>query len=76
MATQLEIQDLGGPMTDALDKVRHGEEVTIADHGRVVAKLAPIDPENRVFGAFKGRVVVADDFDAPLTCGMLAEFEK
>jgi prevent-host-death family protein len=66
MATQLEIQDLGKSMTDALDKVRRGEEVTIADHGHVVAKLVPIESEERVFGAFKGRVVIADDFDAPL----------
>ena len=73
---QLEIQDLGIPMIDALDKVRRGEEVTIADHGRAVAKLVPIEPEGRVFGAFKGRIVIADDFDAPLTPEVLAEFEK
>jgi prevent-host-death family protein len=76
MATQLEIQDLGIPMTNALEKVRRGEEVTIADHGRAVAKLISIEPEERVFGAFKGRVVIADDFDAPLPPDVLAEFEK
>jgi antitoxin (DNA-binding transcriptional repressor) of toxin-antitoxin stability system len=63
-------------MTDALDKVRRGEEVTIADHGRAIAKLVPIEPEERVFGAFKGRAVIADDFDAPLPPDVLAEFEK
>lgn len=63
-------------MTDALDKVRRGEEVTIADHGRAIAKLVPIEPEERVFGAFKGRAVIADDFDAPLPPDALAEFEK
>jgi prevent-host-death family protein len=76
MATQLEIQDLGSSMTDALDKVRRGEEVTIADHGHAIAKLVPVEPEERVFGAFKGRVEVADDFDAPLPPDILAEFEK
>jgi prevent-host-death family protein len=76
MATQLEIRDLGTSMTDALDKVRRGEEVTIADHGRAVAKLVPIEPKDRVFGAFKGRAVIADDFDAPLPPEVLAEFEK
>jgi len=76
MATQLDIQDLGIPMTDALDKMRRGEEVTIADHGHVIAKLVPIEPAERVFGAFKGRVVIADDFDAPLPPEVLAEFEK
>ncbi|HEY8749914.1 MAG TPA: type II toxin-antitoxin system prevent-host-death family antitoxin [Tepidisphaeraceae bacterium] len=76
MATQIEVHDLGLTMSDALDKVRRGEEVTIADHGQAVAKLVPIEPDERVFGAFKGRVVVADDFDAPLPPDVLAEFEK
>jgi prevent-host-death family protein len=76
MATQLEIKDLGNSMSDALDKVRRGEEVTIADHGYAIAKLVPIEPEERVFGAFKGRVVIADDFDAPLPPDVQAEFEK
>ena len=44
--------------------------------GRLWAKLVPIEPDERVFGAFKGRVVVADDFDAPLPPDVLAEFEK
>jgi antitoxin (DNA-binding transcriptional repressor) of toxin-antitoxin stability system len=76
MAMQLDIQDLGHSMTDALEKVRRGEEVTIADQGRAIAKLVPVEPEERVFGAFKGRVVVADDFDAPLPPELLAKFEK
>ena len=76
MATQFEIQDLGSSIALALDKVRHGEEVTIADHGRAIAKIVPVEPEKRVFGAFKGRAVVADDFDAPLPQNVLAEFEK
>jgi prevent-host-death family protein len=76
MGTQLEIQDLGISMTDALEKVRRGEEVTIADHGQLVAKLVPIEPEDRVFGAFKGRAVIAKDFDAPLPPDVQAEFEK
>lgn len=76
MATQIEVQDLGISMTDALEKVRRGEEVTIADHGQAIARLVPIAPEERVFGAFKGRVVIADDFDAPLPPQVLAEFEK
>jgi len=76
MATQLEIQSLGQPMSDALEKVRRGEEVTISDHGKVVARLVPADPEPRVFGAFKGRVTVSDDFDAPLPKDVQAEFEK
>jgi prevent-host-death family protein len=76
MAAQVEIQDLGDSMTEALEKVRRGEEVTISDHGRAVAKLVPVEPEERVFGAFKGRVEIAGDFDAPLPPDVQAEFEK
>jgi antitoxin (DNA-binding transcriptional repressor) of toxin-antitoxin stability system len=81
MATQLEIQDFGISMTNALERMRRGEEITIADHGHAVAKLVPIEPspiesEDRVFGAFKGRAVIADDFDAPLAPDVLAEFEN
>jgi antitoxin (DNA-binding transcriptional repressor) of toxin-antitoxin stability system len=76
MATQLEMQKLGDSMTDAVAKVRRGEEVTITDNGHAVAKLVAVEPEERVFNAFKGRVVVADDFDAPLPPDILAEFEK
>ena len=76
MATQLEIQDLGISIADALEKVRRGEEVTIADHGHAVAKLVPIESDERVFGEFKGRAVIADDFDAPLPPEILAEFGK
>jgi prevent-host-death family protein len=76
MATQLEIRDIGISINDALERVRRGEEVTIADHGQAVAKLVPIESEQRVFGAFKGRVVIADEFDAPLPPEVLAEFEK
>jgi len=76
MATQLEIENLGAPMADAVERMRRGEEVTIADHGRAVARLVPIEFSDRVFGAFKGRVEIADDFDAPLPPDLQAEFEK
>ena len=76
MATQLEIQDLGSSIVDAIERVRRGEEVTIADHGQMIAKLVPVEPATRVFGAFKGRAVIAEDFDAPLLPEISAEFEK
>jgi prevent-host-death family protein len=82
MAIQLELENLGDAITAALEKVRDGEEVTIADHGKAIAKLVPIEPkplrepEQRIFGAFKGRGWIADDFDAPLPPDLQAEFEK
>ena len=73
---EIDVQELDIPMTAALDKVRHGEEVTISDHGRPVAKLVPVEPKERVFGALKGRIFIADDFDAPLPPEILDEFYK
>ena len=42
-----------------------GEEITLTRHGRPVARLAPLAPRAgaRVPGAWRGRVVVHDDFD-------------
>jgi prevent-host-death family protein len=48
-----------------LERVESGETVTIARAGRPIAILSPIAvPERRQPG--NDRVVIADDFDAPL----------
>lgn len=46
-------------------RVEHGERVTISRNGRPVARLVPIEAERvrREPGAWKGQVVIADDFD-------------
>ena len=78
MATQLELKDIGPDFTAAVDKARRGEDVTIAEAGRPVAKIVPIAPKNRVpeLGALKGLIEIADDFDAPLPEEELREWEK
>lgn len=59
-----------------VDAVLHGNEILIAMAGKPVAKLGPIDkkPERR-FGALKGKIKIAKDFDAPLSDDFLADFE-
>ncbi len=59
-------------------RVRDGEEITIAEAGEPVARLVPITPTKkpRVFGLFKGKVRIADNFCAPLPDDVLKEFEK
>ena len=60
-----------------LDKVTEGEEVVIAKAGVPVARLVPARPAAgpRALGIAKGRVFIADDFDAPLPKGVLKRFE-
>ena len=61
-----------------LDRVHHrGESITITKRGRVVARLVPAAPvQGRPLGTEKGRVFIADDFDAPLPKDLLKAFEK
>ncbi len=48
-----------------LERVEQGEEVVIARSGRPVARLVPLGNASgrRVPGAWRGRVVIGDDFD-------------
>ena len=59
-----------------LERVAAGEEIVIAKAGKPIARLSPVTiPGKRVLGLDKGRVLIADDFDAPLPEGILREFE-
>ncbi len=49
-----------------LERVAQGEEITIAKSGRPVARLVAIPDEPRRPGRLKGKIRMADDFDAPL----------
>jgi prevent-host-death family protein len=59
-----------------LRRVELGEEITIRNGGRAVARLVPVDPHSRrQFGLDRGRFEVPDDFDAPLPDEVLDTFE-
>jgi prevent-host-death family protein len=59
-----------------LEKVAEGEEVVIAKAGVPVARLVPVRAATtRELGFERGRVVIADDFDAPLPDDLLKHFE-
>ena len=59
-----------------LQRVAAGEEITIAKAGVPVARLVPIEPrgKKRKLGIDRGRIWIADDFDAPLPDDILAGF--
>ena len=60
-----------------VERVEHGEEIVIARSGRPVARLVPLAglEKPRVFGRMRGKIRIADDFDAPLPDDVLDRFE-
>ena len=60
-----------------LEQVAVGEEIVIAKAGKPIARLVPLEapPKKRQLGLLKGKLNVADDFDAPLTDDELTLFE-
>ena len=64
-------------LSKLIEKVERGEDVIIARAGKPVARLTGLVPDKPKirFGGLKGKIWVADDFDAPLPPEILAEFE-
>jgi prevent-host-death family protein len=55
-------------LSELLARVEAGEELVLGRAGRPIARLIPFQPSiaRRRFGGWRGRVWIADDFDAPL----------
>ncbi|HUL80426.1 MAG TPA: type II toxin-antitoxin system Phd/YefM family antitoxin [Vicinamibacteria bacterium] len=64
-------------LSELVERVSRGEEVVIAKAGEPKARLVPLAKERRprTPGAWKGRAVIAPDFDAALPDDLLAAFE-
>jgi prevent-host-death family protein len=60
-----------------VDAAASGEEIVIAKAGKPAARLVPMERTKvtRRFGGLKGKVRIADDFDAPLPDDVIAAFE-
>jgi prevent-host-death family protein len=74
---EVNIHEAKTHLSRLLQRVAAGEEVTIARSGTPVARLVAIAPDKnkvRPLGMDKGRVWVADDFDAPLPDDLLKAF--
>jgi prevent-host-death family protein len=61
-----------------VERAAAGEEIIIARSGRPVARLVPLEglEKPRVFGRMRGKIRIADDFDAPLPDDVLDRFEN
>lgn len=55
-------------LSEIVDAVLHGKEITLMNRGKPVAKVVPIKEEvkERKFGAFEGRIVFKKNWDAPI----------
>jgi prevent-host-death family protein len=55
-------------LSKLIERVEQGEEIVIARAGKPVARLTRVERARKPirFGALKGKIWIADDFDDPL----------
>jgi prevent-host-death family protein len=78
MSIQVNIYEAKSKFSKLINQAIAGEEIIIAKSGKPVAKLVPFEkpPRHRKPGSAKGKIIIADDFDAPLPEDLLREFYK
>ncbi len=78
MATKVNVHEAKTNFSRLLTRAAKGEEIIICKSGKPVAKLDPIaeTPVKRTPGTAKGKVVIAEDFDAPLPGSLLKLFQR
>ncbi|AOE84107.1 type II toxin-antitoxin system Phd/YefM family antitoxin [Pseudomonas sp. TCU-HL1] len=63
-------------LSKLVDEAANGQIITIAKHGRAMARLVPAGKRTgQRIGAMKGILVIPEDFDAPLPDDLLDSFE-
>ena len=74
---QINIHEAKTNLSRLVEEVARGGEIIIAKAGKPIARLVPIKQAKpiRKPGFLKGRIKIADDFDAPLQDELLDAFE-
>ena len=64
-------------LSQLVDIAASGQDVVVSRNGKPLVRITRLDsPKRRIkFGLLKGKVIVADDFDAPMPDEVLAGFE-
>lgn len=77
-ARMYNIHDAKSNLSRLIEQAERGEEVVIARAGVPVARLVPValPTTDRPLGTETGRLLIADDFDAPLPESELRQFES
>jgi antitoxin (DNA-binding transcriptional repressor) of toxin-antitoxin stability system len=75
--TTINIYEAKTQLSKLVEKAAGGTDVIIARGGKPVARLTRLQaPQRKIrFGLLKGKVKVAEDFDAPLPDDVLGQFE-
>ena len=73
---QVNIHACKTQLSRLVDQAASGEEIVIAKAGKPVARLVPLAPPapRRKFGGWKGKLWIAEDFDAALPPEVLTAF--
>ena len=75
MTKSVGVHEAKTQLSRLLADVERGEEIVITSRGRPVARLTAVKEPKRTFGMDRGKVFIADDFDAPLPDDIQAAFE-
>ena len=77
MSVVVNIHEAKTHLSKLLKRVMAGEEVVIAKSGHPIARLLPYEAPQaaRQPGSAKGKIRIADDFNAPLPDDILDAFE-
>jgi prevent-host-death family protein len=64
-------------LSQLIDIAALGEDVVLSRNGKPLVRITRLEsPKRRIkFGVLKGKVIVAEDFDAPMPDEFLASFE-
>ncbi len=62
-------------LSQLVDKAAGGEDVVVSRNGKPLVRITRLsEPKPVRYGALKGKLKIADDFDAPLPPDVLADF--
>jgi antitoxin (DNA-binding transcriptional repressor) of toxin-antitoxin stability system len=64
---RVDIAEAQPQLLSLLDLAIAGKEIVIAVNNQPVAKLMSFPASTSLFGSDKGKITIADDFDAPLS---------
>jgi prevent-host-death family protein len=78
MTKIVKLYDAKTQLSSLVDRASRGEEIIIAKGDQPMARLVPFSKKGnpRAPGGWEGRLVVSDDFDAPLPRSIQLKFEK